>query len=61
MSRRRHGVSSYGDKFKGLSVQWEMERIHKASLLERDPWYYHATLAELDFSKYQQAYTDLVI
>ena len=61
MSRRRHGVSSYGDKSKGLSVRWEMERRRKAALLERDPWYYHATLAEMDFLKYQQAYTDLAI
>ena len=55
MSRRRYRVTSYGDKFKGPSVRWEMERIRKALLLERDPWYYHATLAELDFFKYQQA------
>ena len=61
MSRRRHGVSSYGDKFKGLSVRWEMERRRKASLVERDPWYFHATLAQMDFLKYQQAYTDLAI
>ena len=59
MSRRRYGVTSYGDKIKGLSERWEKERICKALLLGRDPWYYHATLAELDFPKYQQAYTSL--
>ena len=32
MSRRRYGVSSDGDKFKGLAIKCEMERGRRASV-----------------------------
>ena len=60
MSRRRYGVTSYGDKFKGLTIQYEMDERRRASEVERDAWHYHATMAELDVVEYQRAYTHLV-
>ena len=44
MSRRRYGVSSDGDKFKGLAIKCEMEHRCRTSEVERDAWYYHATM-----------------
>ena len=54
-----YGVSSDGDKFKGLAMKCEMEHRRRASEVERDAWHYHATMAELDVVEYQKAYTQL--
>ena len=59
MSRRQYGVSSDGDKLKGLAIKCKMERRRRAVEVERDAWHYNATIAELDVVKYQKAYTHL--
>ena len=60
MSRRRYGVTSDGDKFKGLTIHYELDERRRAREEERDAWHYHATMAELDVVEYQRAYTHLV-